>query len=148
VVAQLVVLDDGQRGVGFAQTDAVGQDAAVVGVDLVDRAFGAVLLEVEQRLPDVGIDDGGLVEKLGIVFLPGQEALEDVKQRLEVDELRGVIDVELLQVAQDLCLHVGDQLFVAQISSNHCLSSARSRSPSTIRLSSMLGVWTGPARDG
>jgi hypothetical protein len=28
-------------------------------VDLVDRAFGAVLLEIEQRLPDVGIDNGG-----------------------------------------------------------------------------------------
>jgi hypothetical protein len=38
-----------------------------VGVDLVDGAFGAVLLEIEQRLPDVGIDDGGLIERLGIV---------------------------------------------------------------------------------
>jgi hypothetical protein len=40
----------------------------------------------------------------GVGVLAGQEALEDVVERLEVDELRRVIDVELLQVAQHLAL--------------------------------------------
>ncbi|MCY1354403.1 hypothetical protein D9M69_407790 [compost metagenome] len=96
VVAQFVVLDDRQRRVGFAQAHAVGQDAAVVLVDLVDGAFDAIFLEVEQSLPDVSVDDGGLVEQRGVGFLPGQEALEDVVERLKVDELRRMIDVKLL----------------------------------------------------
>ena len=52
VVAQLVVLDDGQGGEGLAQADAVGQDAAVVGFQLVDDAGGGIALEVEELLPD------------------------------------------------------------------------------------------------
>lgn len=99
MVAQFVVLDDGQCRVGFAQAHAIGQDAAVVLVDLVDSAFDAVFLEVEQSLPYLGVDDGGLVEQRGVGFLPGQEALEDMVERLEVDELWRMIDVKLLQVA-------------------------------------------------
>jgi hypothetical protein len=34
VVAELVILDDGQRFEGFAESDAIGDDAAVVDVDL------------------------------------------------------------------------------------------------------------------
>ena len=113
VVAQLVVLDDRQCRVGFTQAHAIGQDAAVVLVDLVDSAFDAVFLEVEQGLPDVGVDDGGLVEQCGVGFLPGQKALEDVIERFEIDELRRVIDVKLLQVAQNISLDVGNQFFIA-----------------------------------
>ena len=101
MVAQFVVLDDRQRRVGFAQAHAVGQDAAVVLVDLVDGAFDAVFLELEQSFPDLGVDDGGLVEQRGVGFLPGQEALEDVVERLEVDEFWRVIDVKLLRVASE-----------------------------------------------
>jgi hypothetical protein len=78
-------------------------------------------------------------KKLGIISLAGQEALEDVKQRLEVDELGRVIDVELFQVAQDLLFDILTSFSSPQISSNQALRSARSRSLSTTRFSSMLG---------
>jgi hypothetical protein len=45
LVAQLVVLDHGQRGEGLAQAHAVGQDAAAVGFQLVDDAGGGIFLE-------------------------------------------------------------------------------------------------------
>lgn len=53
MVVQLGATDGGQRRVGFAQTHAVGQYAAAMLVDLVNGTFDAVLLAVEQRLPDV-----------------------------------------------------------------------------------------------
>ncbi|MCY1308086.1 hypothetical protein D9M70_580690 [compost metagenome] len=52
LVAQLVVLDDSQRSERFTQTHAIGEDAAVVGFQLVDQAGGCVALEVEQLVPD------------------------------------------------------------------------------------------------
>lgn len=82
-------------------------------VDLMDGAFDTVLLEVEQCLPDLCVDDGGLVEQCGVGFLPGQEALKDVVERLEIDELRSMINIKLLQVAQNIGLDVGNQFFVA-----------------------------------
>jgi len=78
-------------------------------VDLVDGAFDTVLLEVEQCLPDLCVDDGGLVEQCGVGFLPGQEALEDVIKRFEIDELRSMIDIKLLQVAQNIGLDMGNK---------------------------------------
>jgi hypothetical protein len=99
-VAQLKVFDDRQRGIGLAQAHAVGQDAAVVGVDLLDGALDAVFLEIEQGFPDFGVGDGGVVEELGLFILPGKERLEDVEQGLEVDELGRMIHVELSQVFQ------------------------------------------------
>lgn len=48
VVAQFVVLDDGQGFEGFAQTHAVGDDAATKAVQLVDGAHHTVALELEE----------------------------------------------------------------------------------------------------
>jgi hypothetical protein len=55
VVAQLVVLDDGERLEGFAEADAVGDDAAAEALQLVDRADNAVALELVELLPDDGV---------------------------------------------------------------------------------------------
>ena len=47
LVFQLKVFDDGQRLESFSQADAVGEDAAVVFEDFIDRAFDAIALELE-----------------------------------------------------------------------------------------------------
>src|SRR5579859_5700742 len=57
VISKFEVLDDGERRIGLTEADAIRQDAAVVGVDLIDGALHAVALKVEQRLPDSGLGD-------------------------------------------------------------------------------------------
>ena len=42
LVAQLEVFDDGKRSRGFAEADAVSEDAPVVLLDLVDGGPGSV----------------------------------------------------------------------------------------------------------
>ena len=59
VVAQFVILDDGQGFEGFAQTHAVGDDAATKAVQLVDGAHHTVALELEELFPHHGIADAG-----------------------------------------------------------------------------------------
>ncbi len=44
-VPQLVVLDHSQCSEGLAEANAVGEDAAAVGVQLVDDAVGGVTLD-------------------------------------------------------------------------------------------------------
>ena len=82
LVFQLEVFDDGQRLEGFAQADAVGEDAAVVLEDFVDRAFDAVALELEKRLPNLGVHDLDVLVEQAAFFLVGEEVLEDVEERL------------------------------------------------------------------
>src|SRR5680860_719525 len=64
IIAQLVVLDDRQGLERLSETDAVCDDAAVVLLDLVDRAQHAVALEAIELAPDerfldarAGLDD-------------------------------------------------------------------------------------------
>lgn len=54
-VFQLEVFDDGERGEDFSEADAIGEDAAIGGEDLVDGGFGSVLLERIERLPNGGV---------------------------------------------------------------------------------------------
>ena len=55
VVALLVVLHDGERLVGLAQAHRVGDDAALVLLQLADGAHDGVLLEVVELAPDHGL---------------------------------------------------------------------------------------------
>ena len=89
VVAQLVVLDDGERLEGLAEADAVGDDAAAEPFQLVDGPDHAVALELVQLLPDRGVADagGGLDDALLVQFVA--EVLEDVEEGQVVDERRG-----------------------------------------------------------
>src|SRR5664279_51172 len=59
VVAQLMILDDGQSLERLAQSDAVGEDAAAKSVQLVDGSHGAVALELVELLPYDGVADAG-----------------------------------------------------------------------------------------
>ena len=113
LVLQLEVFHDGERLVGFPQANAVRDDAAVVAEDFVDGAFGPVLLELEQRFPDFGLEQAGLAQvRVGLAGV-AEELLEEVEERLVVDELRGVVLVELLEVVEDVLLHVLHESVVA-----------------------------------
>jgi len=99
VVAQLVVLDDGQRLEGLTQADAVGDDAAAEAVQFVDGADGGIALEAIELVPDDsvadtggGLDDALLVQRL-VSF--AEQVVKD--QRIDV-----VWDAMLRQFAQRL----------------------------------------------
>jgi hypothetical protein len=57
VVTQLVILDDGEGFKGLVQAHAVGDDAAVVSVDLIDRPLDPILLELEELFSDFRFND-------------------------------------------------------------------------------------------
>ncbi|MPM29595.1 hypothetical protein SDC9_76135 [bioreactor metagenome] len=101
LVAQLVILDDGQRGERLAQTDRVGEDAAVVGFQLVDDSRGGVVLEVVQALPDLGLLVAGAVVGENIVVDVVKEVGEQVVEDEEVDALWGVLRVHRCDVVTD-----------------------------------------------
>lgn len=100
LVAQLEILDDRQRLVGLAQPHAVGEDAAVVRQQLVDRSLHPVLLKGEERLPDFRLKQRGLLQFR--ISLPGgvQIRLKEVEEGLVVHELWSLIAVHLFEVEQ------------------------------------------------
>lgn len=106
VVALLVVLHDGERLVGLAQAHRVGDDAALVLLQLADGAHDGVLLEVVELIPDHGL----LELEAGadaVVLVVLHEVAEQVVQGQEIDELGWVLAVERL----DLGCHLrGDLL--------------------------------------
>ena len=112
LVFQLEVFDDGEGLEGFAETDAVGEDAAVVGEYLVDRRLGAVFLKGVEGVPDPGVGEGesaqGVVDVAGAV----QRIAEQVEERQVVDELRRMVAVEFGEVVEDLLLDVLDEALV------------------------------------
>ena len=59
VIAQLVVLDDCERLERLPETDAVGQDAAVVPVQLLDRPQNPITLELVQLRPHRRVEEAG-----------------------------------------------------------------------------------------
>ena len=105
-VAQLVVLDHGQRRECLAQAHAVGQDAAAVGFQLVDDAGGGVLLKVEELLPDQRVLVAGAVVGEYVLVDVVQELVENVVEHQEVDALWGVLLVDRGNVLANLRGHV------------------------------------------
>ena len=125
-VPQLVVFHHSERGEGFAEADAISENAAVVGFEFVDDADRRVALEVEELLPDDSILIAGAVvghDVLGDVF---EKLAEDVVEHHEVDALRGVFRVDIGDVFADLAgdilqfFLVGPDLFEqAQVALGH-----------------------------
>ena len=76
--------------------------------DLVNCAFDAVTLKLEQCLPNLGIHDFDVLVEQSAFFLISKEILEDVVKRFEIDEFWRVILVELVEVEQNILLHIGD----------------------------------------
>ena len=101
VVALLVVLHDGERLVGLAQTHRVGDDAALVLLQLADGAHDGVLLKVVELVPDHGL----LELEAGadaVVLVVLHEVTEQVVQGQEIDELGRVLAVERLDLSRHL----------------------------------------------
>jgi hypothetical protein len=94
LVAQLVILDHRQRGEGFAKANAVGEDAAVIGFQLVDQASGGIALEVEQLLPDQAVQIAGAVVGENILVHVFEEFLEYVVEHQEVDALWRILLID------------------------------------------------------
>ena len=106
LVAQLKILDGGQRGVSFAQPHAVGQDAAVMLLQAGDDAPGAVFLKLIQGVPDLAAGEPGGVH-IGVTLQTGFDFLaKKFVQRLEIHRLRRVIAAEAGQAVQRLPLDV------------------------------------------
>ena len=113
LVLQLKVFDDGEGFVGFAQANAVGDDAAVVTENFVDGTLHTILLKLEERFPYLGLKKAGLAQ-FGVGFAGVvQELFKNVEEGLVVDELRRVVLVELLEVLQDLLFDILDQIGIA-----------------------------------
>src|SRR5690625_709235 len=74
LIAQFIIFDYSKGGEGLSQADAVGKDAAVVGLQFIDDPGGGVALKVVQRLPDLGVLIAGAVV--------GQDIIVDVVEEL------------------------------------------------------------------
>ena len=85
LVAELVVLDHRQRGKGLPEPDAVSENAAAIGLELVDDAGRSVALEVVQALPDLGIQVPRQIVGQDILADVVEELGEQVVQDQEVD---------------------------------------------------------------
>ena len=94
LVAQLVVLDDRQCGERLPEANGVGEDAAVVGLQLVDDARGRVPLEVVQTLPDLRLLVTGAVVRQHVLVDVVEKLREQVVEDQEVDPCRRVLRVD------------------------------------------------------
>ena len=95
VVTQLVVLDDGQCFKRLAKADTVGNDAAVVLLDLVNRTEHTITLEAIQLAPYQRILNSGTSFD-DLVFLDlAQHVAKDIVEREEVQQVGRLIGVKL-----------------------------------------------------
>ena len=101
VVPKLVIFDNGESLEGFAEADAVGNDAAAQPLQLVDGPDDAVPLELEELLPDSGVADagGGFDDTLFVQFVT--EVFENVEEGQVVDERRGFRIGEFLKTREE-----------------------------------------------
>lgn len=112
LVLEFKVFDDGERGPGLAESDAVGQDAAALGFQAVDDADSAVLLEVVQGLPDLGVVEVN-VGQLSFAVPPCLDVgQEQFIERLVIDEFRGVFLAEPVQDGEHVLLDVAGHVVV------------------------------------
>ena len=112
LVARLVVFDDGKRGEGLTQTYAVGKDATVVFLQLIDDSQCRIFLEVVEFIPDLAVLEAcGLVGQnvLGNIF---KKLVEDIVEGDEIDELWGVFAVDVGDMIDDVVSDIGKVLFV------------------------------------
>ncbi len=85
LVPKLVVLDHRQGRERFAEPYAVGEDAAAVGLQLVDDPDRGVSLEVVEALPDLGVLIARPVVWQHVLADVLEELAEEVVEDQEVD---------------------------------------------------------------
>ena len=112
-IAQFVILDHGQGGECFTQTHAVGKDAAVVLLQLIDNCQCCISLKGVQLVPD-----RCFLKSRGLI---GQDIFADIFEKLtknivdghKVDEFRGIFIVGCRDAVDDLPGDILEQRFVA-----------------------------------
>ena len=111
-VAVLVILDHRQRRERFAETNAVGQNTAVVFFQFVDNGQSGVLLEMIQHPPNLAVpESGGLIGENVFVDI-FQKLIEDVVEHDKVNEIRRVLPVSGGNAFDDKLRHVFQLLLV------------------------------------
>ena len=112
LVLQFKIFDYRQGGERLSQPDAIGENAAVQGLNLVDHRFRAVILERVQRSPDAGIGERDPVQVDFRGSFAVNEVPEDVEQRQVVDELRRLVCIQAFQFAEHYVFHVFGQVIL------------------------------------
>ena len=93
-VAVFVVLDHGQSGKRLAQSDAVGEDAAVVFFQFADDAERGVFLEVVEQVPYLALfETGSFVRQAVDVGDVVEKFAEQVVESVKIDEFGRVFAV-------------------------------------------------------
>ena len=107
VIAQLVVLDDGQRLEGLAEADAVRNDAAAEAVQLVDGTDHAVALELVELLPNHRVADAGgrLDDSVFVHVLT--VCSEQVKQHRGIDSHRIACACQRIELREQRAVRFG-----------------------------------------
>ena len=147
VVAKLVVFDDGESLEGFAEADAVGNDAAAQPFQFVDGPDDAVALELVELLPDGGVADagGGFDDALFVQFVA--EVFEDVEEGQVVDERRGFGIGEFLEAREEcgFLLVGGGSEFQRLVNQEPRMADSSGFSEHWIRLNWLPGVMPSPS---
>ena len=107
-VTQLEVFDDGEGGVGFAQANAIGEDTAVVALDLVDSGASAIALKGIEGLPDLGVRKSDAAQVFVDLHAFIDVAAEEFEQGFVVDELRGLVAIDLEEEIENRLFHIRD----------------------------------------
>lgn len=105
LVPELVVLDHCERRERLAESHAVREDAAVVGLQLVDQPNRCVLLELVERVPCLAVPVARPVVRQNVLVDVVEEGPKDHRQHQVVDSARGVLRVDFLDL---LTQGVGD----------------------------------------
>ena len=111
-VAQEEIFDDGKSFEGFSQPDAVREDAPIVIQEAADGPPHAVLLEGKELLPDEGIVEAGFVELQLGVPVRLKEGAEDMEEGQVVDELRGLVAIQPLQMLEHVFFDILNEVAV------------------------------------
>ena len=112
LVAALVVLDHGERGERLAQAHGIGEDAAVVGLELVDDGERRVLLEIVELVPDEAVAEAQPLVGQHVLGDVVQELAEYAVERHVVDEFGRVLLVHGRDAVDD---GVGDVVELARV---------------------------------
>ena len=92
-VQKLEVLDHGEGFKGLSQTDAVGDNTAVVFQYFIDCPLDAILLKVIKRIPYFAVKKPGtLIEKPALLLFI-QIVFKNMEKSLEVNKLRLILDI-------------------------------------------------------
>ena len=93
-VAQFVVFNDRKSGEGFAESDAVSQNAAIVGFELVDNTGCCISLEIEKLFPYQRFLITCKVVRQNIFINTLKELAENVVEHQKIDALWRVILID------------------------------------------------------